>query len=154
MSHFLRSSQNVTVTNSSFYQNLFINTIDSVLTPPGNLSQALSAVNATSFLSLAQQVNVTGPDGSNITALDALGSLHGFTLFVPSNDAIQNASSTLGGLQNNETAIMALLDNHVCIIPFSLSTSTLTRYLQYSGYQRNHRVLSRYPERYRLWFSR
>ncbi|KAL9709434.1 hypothetical protein Ac2012v2_007169 [Leucoagaricus gongylophorus] len=108
----LLNQGDINVTNSSSYQNLFINTIDGIIQPPGNLSQALSAVNATSFLSLAQQANVTSSNGNNVTILDALSSLRGFTLFVPSNDAIQNASSTFSGLQNNGTAVMALLGNH------------------------------------------
>ena len=105
--------RDIIVSNSSSYQNLFINAINGIIQPPGNLSQALSAVNATSFLSLAQQANVTSSSGDNVTVLDALSSLRGFTLFVPSNDAIQNASSTFSGLQNNGTAVMALLGNHV-----------------------------------------
>ena len=114
------SCRDINVTNSSSYQNLFINTIDGIIQPPGNLSQALSAVNATSFLSLAQQANVTSSNGNNVTILDALSSLRGFTLFVPSNDAIQNASSTFSGLQNNGTAVMALLGNHVSLISLFL----------------------------------
>ncbi|KXN85902.1 hypothetical protein AN958_10744 [Leucoagaricus sp. SymC.cos] len=109
----LNQAQNITVTNSTTYQNLFINTIDGVIAPPGNLTQALTATNATSFLGLAQQVNVTGPSGSNMTVLEALSNYTGFTLFVPTNDAIQTAQGSLSGLQNNQTAIMALLGNLV-----------------------------------------
>jgi uncharacterized surface protein with fasciclin (FAS1) repeats len=38
---------------------------------------------------------------------------HGFTLFVPNNDAFQAAQQNISGFQNNQTALMALLGNHV-----------------------------------------
>jgi hypothetical protein len=105
--------RNITVANSSTYENLFLNSINGVITPPGNLSTELNSTNATSFLAFAQQANATSPDGSNTSALNVLEQEHGFTVFVPNNDAFQAAQQNISGFQNNETALMALLGNHV-----------------------------------------
>lgn len=107
------SSRNISVANSSTYENLFLNSIDGVITPPGNLSTVLNATNATAFVAFAQQVNTTNSDGSNTSAVNSLEQENGFTLFVPDNDAFQAAQQTIGGFQNNQTALKARLGNHV-----------------------------------------
>ncbi|EKM77524.1 hypothetical protein AGABI1DRAFT_77017 [Agaricus bisporus var. burnettii JB137-S8] len=109
----LLNQPNISVANSSTYENLFLNSIDGVIIPPGNLSTVLNATNATAFVAFAQQVNTTNSDGSNTSAVNSLEQENGFTLFVPDNDAFQAAQQTIGGFQNNQTALKALLGNHI-----------------------------------------
>ncbi|PPQ90707.1 hypothetical protein CVT25_005015 [Psilocybe cyanescens] len=107
------SSQNITVVNATTWKNLFINGINGVLIPPGNLTTALSAVNATAAQTLLSSVQVPTENGTNATALEALQTARGITLFVPDDEAFTSeVNQTLQGLQNNQSAQANLVQNH------------------------------------------
>lgn len=81
-----------------------------MLIPPGGISTALRAINDTTLLSVAQEIQVP-PSGSAVSLLDEA---RGFTLFAPSSSAFTSeVNSTLEGLQSNQTALLSLLQNHV-----------------------------------------
>ncbi|KAF5309524.1 hypothetical protein D9619_012360 [Psilocybe cf. subviscida] len=106
------NSQNITVQNSTQQDQFLIAGINGTLIPPGNLTTALTAVNATVAQNLLQTVPVPGPNG-NISVLEALQAARGVTIFVPNNAAFDSQfNSSLPGLQNNATALTALLQNH------------------------------------------
>ena len=100
----------MTVGNSTQWRNLFINEINSVLIPPGNVTQALTGVNDTSFIALASQLQVPDTNDTLISGLDALQSTQGFTLFAPTPDAL----SVLGDIQSlDPSTLLAVVSNHV-----------------------------------------
>ncbi|KAF9451460.1 FAS1 domain-containing protein [Macrolepiota fuliginosa MF-IS2] len=107
----LLNQNDITVYNGSTYENLFLNSINGVIIPPGNLATSLNTTNATSFLNFTEQVIEVGSNGTNVTALDFLNNTRGFTLFVPDNTAFETAQ--LSEFQSNQTALMALLGNHI-----------------------------------------
>jgi uncharacterized surface protein with fasciclin (FAS1) repeats len=111
------SSQNVTIVNATTWRNLFINGITGVLVPPGNLTTALNATNATAAQALFLSAQVPSANGTNETAIEALQEARGMTLFIPNNEAFTcDVNNTLESLQNNQTALAVLLQNHVCCI--------------------------------------
>lgn len=106
--------------NGTVWKNLFVNGITGVLIPPGNLSTALTAVNATDVQTLLA-TEVPSSNGTNETALQFLEDARGVTVFVPDNGAFtSDVNSTLGSLQGNNSALAAILENHVCSILSSL----------------------------------
>lgn len=97
-----------------------MNIIDGVLTPPGNLTTALNATNASAFLTLAQNVTEKIGGDTNVSALNVLGETRGFTLFVPNDQALQQAQQAIQQFQNNQTAQLSFLANYVRLTsPFS-----------------------------------
>ena len=60
MADFNSGSSNVTVENSTTWDNLFINGINGTLSPPGNLSSALTAINGSALQ------NVLAPSHTNV----------------------------------------------------------------------------------------
>ncbi|KAH9475780.1 hypothetical protein JR316_0011339 [Psilocybe cubensis] len=109
----LNQPQNVTVVNSTVWRNLFINGVTGVIVPPGNLTAALTAVNATAAQNLVSTIQIPAENGTNVTALEALESARGITLFVPNDEAFTSeVNETLSGLQSNQTAQTNLLQNH------------------------------------------
>ncbi|KAF9563505.1 hypothetical protein CPC08DRAFT_324813 [Agrocybe pediades] len=58
-------AKNITVTNGTRWNNLFINGITGVLIPPGNLTTALTAINATAAENLLTSVQVPGSQQGN-----------------------------------------------------------------------------------------
>jgi len=120
------SSQNVTIVNATTWRNLFINAITGVLVPPGNLTSTFAATNVATNVAAAQgffnSVQLPSLNGTNETAIDALQEASGFTLFIPNNDAFtSDVNQTIQNLQNNQTALTTLLQNHVRGIFFSCS---------------------------------
>ncbi|KAJ3494511.1 hypothetical protein NLJ89_g10790 [Agrocybe chaxingu] len=110
----LNQAQNITIVSSSTLRNLFVNRINGVLTPPGNLSTALRAVNATAARAILSVIRVPSNDGSNTSALNAQEGARGITLFIPNNRAFTaEINQTVQGLQGvNRTALAALIQNH------------------------------------------
>ncbi|PPQ74235.1 hypothetical protein CVT24_001106 [Panaeolus cyanescens] len=109
----LNQIQNITVVNSTTWQNFLISGIDGVLTPPGDLQTALQAVNATAALTFVSQAQLPQQQGGNDSATDVLDDARGLTFFVPNNEAFTSQiNQTLQGLQNNQSAITTLLENH------------------------------------------
>lgn len=90
-----------------------MNIIDGVLTPPGNLTETLNETNITAFLTFAQNVTEKSISNTNVSAVDVLGEARGFTLFVPDDQALQQAQQTLQQFQNNQTAQLSILGNYV-----------------------------------------
>ena len=128
--------------NSTTWRNLFINVINGTLTPPGNLTTALSAINATVLESVLGSVQIPSDDGTNETVVTALQNATGITVFVPADDAFtSDVNSTLQGLQGNTTALRAIIQNHVC-----LHLPTCCNFLTYrTVHQRDNFVLPSSP---------
>ena len=119
-------STNVTVTQTTTWNNLQINIVDAVIDTPGNLSNALDANNLTALEAVLKQVP-TEYEGKNITLFELLDTkVHGFTLFAPTDAAFASAAGSLASLQSNATAVMAVLGNHVRAIHLIYFGSVLT----------------------------
>ncbi|EDR06221.1 uncharacterized protein LACBIDRAFT_329051 [Laccaria bicolor S238N-H82] len=105
------SSGNVTVSNATVFENLFINAINAVLTPPGNLTIAVAAVNATAFGTLISSVQVAEPNGTNVSAIEFLQGAQGITIFAPNNAAFSQAiNSSIASI--NASTLADLISNH------------------------------------------
>lgn len=109
------TSQNMSAVNSTQWRNLLVNGINGVLIPPGNITTALNAVNDTPALNILESTQVTGPNGTNISAIEFGQSAQGITIFAPSSDAFTSeVNSSLSELaQSNPESLKALLKNHV-----------------------------------------
>ena len=105
----------MSTTNTTQWRNLFVNGIDGVLIPPGNITTALTAVNDTPALNLLQNTQVTGEDGTNISAIEFGQSARGVTIFAPDSSAFtSDVNSSISQLsQSDPEALKALLKNHV-----------------------------------------
>ena len=107
-------SQNITVINSTQWNNLFINQVNGVFIPPGNISTALNATNATITYNLLSSIQFPSSNGTNETGLEFLQNATGITLFVPNNTAFTSeVNQTIASLGNNATALADLIANHV-----------------------------------------
>ncbi|KAF9471118.1 FAS1 domain-containing protein [Pholiota conissans] len=107
------TGQNISITNSTTWRNLFINGINGVLIPPGNFSSALNATNTTALTALLSTVQLPVFNGTNETAIGALQNATGITYFVPNNLAFtSDVNSTLQGLQSNTSALQTVVQNH------------------------------------------
>ncbi|EGN94291.1 hypothetical protein SERLA73DRAFT_188091 [Serpula lacrymans var. lacrymans S7.3] len=108
----LNQNMNVSVTNTTQYENLEILVIEAVLIPPPNITSILTngAYNLTSLSPILSQATLPG---NTTTLLQALSSARGITVFAPNNAALSAAQSTLTNLTSNITALSALLSNHV-----------------------------------------
>ncbi|KAJ2915811.1 hypothetical protein MD484_g4619, partial [Candolleomyces efflorescens] len=88
---------NVTVTNGTQWRNFFLVEIDGILSPPGNVTTALLAVNDTPLVTWGSQIQEA----------------RGFTLFAPACEAFtEEVNQTIGQFQGNETALADLIQNH------------------------------------------
>ncbi|KAG6873061.1 hypothetical protein C0995_003541 [Termitomyces sp. Mi166 len=115
--YFLNQNPEVNVINTTaFSDNLLVATVDGVLQPPANITGVLSQNNLTSLLGFLNMVNVPAfySNGSNATVDGVLDSntTRGYTFFAPTNQALQNAESSLASLANNQTALANILQNH------------------------------------------
>ncbi|RXW23538.1 hypothetical protein EST38_g2304 [Candolleomyces aberdarensis] len=109
----LNQPHDVTVVNGIQWRNIFIAEINGILTPPGNVSSALQAVNDTPLLTFGSQIQAPLNNGSNGSAIEFLQEARGFTLFAPDSGAFTNdVNQTIQQLQGNQTALAALLQNH------------------------------------------
>jgi uncharacterized surface protein with fasciclin (FAS1) repeats len=100
---------------------LFINGITGgILTPPGNLTSALAATNASEAQCLWTTAHVLSANGTNETIIEALEEAYGITLFIPNNASFtSDVNQTISGLLNNQTALATLIQNHVGWISLS-----------------------------------
>ncbi|KAF8547980.1 Fasciclin-domain-containing protein [Imleria badia] len=107
----MNQGSNITVVNTTSYNDTAILAIDSVLTAPPNISAVLnnSIYDLTTLASLLQSASLL--NGSSV--LDALSSAHGITLFAPNNAGVQAAQGSLAGISKNATALQNDLSNHV-----------------------------------------
>lgn len=83
---------------------LQVQTINSVLTPPPSLSDALTQNGLTSLVGAVAALNMP-------TLLPTLANTPGLTIFAPSNQAFAAIASTIGTL--NATTIQNVLLNHI-----------------------------------------
>ncbi|KAG8221688.1 FAS1 domain-containing protein [Butyriboletus roseoflavus] len=106
----INQGSNVTVVNAISYNTTAILAIDSVLTPPPDVSTILNnaSYDLTDFAAILN--STTLPNGPSL--LDELRSAHGYTLFAPDNAGVQAAQNSLSGLSNNATALLNVLSNH------------------------------------------
>ena len=117
-------SPQITVSNSSTLNNIFVVQIDGVLTPPKDITAVLSdpSNNLTSLAGIASTIIIPGfnANGTNATIGAALGadSTKGYTLFAPNNDALAAASASLSSLSTNQAALLALFGNQVTLLSY------------------------------------
>ncbi|KAG9311235.1 FAS1 domain-containing protein [Chiua virens] len=100
---------NVTVVNTTTYEDTAILTVDRVLTPPPDTTTIMKnpSCNLTSLANFLQSTNVKGT-----SLLNRLSSAHGITLFAPNNAGLQLAQSSLASLSKNTTALQNVVNNH------------------------------------------
>jgi uncharacterized surface protein with fasciclin (FAS1) repeats len=112
---------------------LFINGISGVLTPPGNLTSAFAATNASEAQCLWASAYVLSANGTNETIVEAIQEARGITLFIPNNASFtSDVNQTISGLLDNQTALAILLQNHVGWISLSFFSLRLSVFfLQY-----------------------
>ena len=123
LTDFNSGSSNVTVENSTTWDNLFINGINGTLSPPGNLSSALTAINGSALQNVLSGLQLPTVNGTNVSAVQALQCADGITLFIPENAAFTSAiTSSLQGLQSNTTALTAVVQN---LVRLPLCTSSI-----------------------------
>ncbi|KAF8950725.1 FAS1 domain-containing protein [Flammula alnicola] len=109
----LNQAQNITVVNGTTWRNLFIVGINGTLIPPGNLTTALTAVNASAARTLLSGIDLPASNGASAPAIKVLQAARGITLFLPDNEAVTSAiNGPLQRWQNNQAAQAALLQNH------------------------------------------
>ena len=90
------------------------------MTPPGNLTSALAATNASEAQCLWTTGHVLSANGTNETIIEAIQEARGITLFIPNNASFTtDVNQTISSLLNNQTALGILLQNHVGWISFS-----------------------------------
>ncbi|KAG8729028.1 hypothetical protein FRC12_021305 [Ceratobasidium sp. 428] len=99
----LQALSNVTVVNSTRYENLIVHIIDAVLTIPGTISETATAAGLSGLGGALRTTNLTAP----------LEAAHGITIFAPSNSAFTTALASLGAQAQNTSLISAILANHV-----------------------------------------
>lgn len=109
------------MTNTTSFGNVTINTVDHALIIPASFAETVRVDNGS--LSGAQNAltsvsipvfNSTTNQTTSQSFFDLLNTgLRGFTFFSPNNSAIQSASSDLTSLASNQTALIALFQNHV-----------------------------------------
>ncbi|KAF8054323.1 Fasciclin domain-containing protein [Lyophyllum atratum] len=114
--YFLNQKPEVTVLTTMAVGHILVATISNVLMPPGSFDKVAAANNLTSLNGIVDMVAVPSffPNGTNATVEQALEAnrTQGYTFFAPDDAALKNAQSTLTGLVNNQTALLALLSNH------------------------------------------
>ncbi|GAA6016375.1 hypothetical protein JCM11491_002390, partial [Sporobolomyces phaffii] len=99
----LQATSNANPTEIFTYENLVVYVIDEVLTIPGNLTTVATDLGLTSLTGALTQYAPS--------AIPALTSTKGITVFAPVNSAFESAASLIGTL--NQTAIADVLLNHV-----------------------------------------
>jgi uncharacterized surface protein with fasciclin (FAS1) repeats len=117
--HVLNQRNDSTVVSTASYGNLTLWIVDHVLNIPENLQATIPTDNnsLSDFESLLRSAqlgyyNSTTNQTSDITFFDAFNEgYRGFTLFSPTNDAVQAASSSIEVLRSNRTAFNAVLFN-------------------------------------------
>ncbi|KAG8999743.1 hypothetical protein FRB93_013115 [Tulasnella sp. JGI-2019a] len=102
--HILNQNTNVTITNTTSYQNLLIHIVDAVVDLPGNFTNAAATYQLTSAQTAINSLGLA----------DSIRLAHGQTLFVPDNTAFSNANATITQLiTSNVTQAQAVLSNHI-----------------------------------------
>jgi uncharacterized surface protein with fasciclin (FAS1) repeats len=87
------------------------------LIPPGNVTTALNATNATVTFNLLETIQIPSANGTNETATQFLQDAVGITFFVPNDAAFTSVvNQTISSLQNNVSALAAVLENHVSLL--------------------------------------
>jgi len=117
--HVLNQRNDLAVVSTASYGNLTLWIVNHVLDIPENLENTIptnrnSLSNFESLLSSAQlsYYNSTTNQTSDITFFDAFNEgYRGFTLFSPTNDAVQAASSSIEVFRSNRTAFNSVLFN-------------------------------------------
>lgn len=110
----INTSQNITVLNTTQFNNVLISRVDGVFIPPGNITTALNATNATVTFSLLESIQVPSLNGTNETATEFLQNATGITFFVPNDLAYTSVvNQTIDSLRNNVSALSAVLENLV-----------------------------------------
>ncbi|THH04580.1 hypothetical protein EW145_g5417 [Phellinidium pouzarii] len=101
--HILNQNTPVTVLNSTTFGNLTLHVTSAVIDVPGDFEAALFANNLSSFSSALQTASL----------LDTLNTMHGVTIFAPTNAAIAAVQQNLTAAGSNSTILTDILLNHV-----------------------------------------
>ncbi|KIY47501.1 hypothetical protein FISHEDRAFT_59616 [Fistulina hepatica ATCC 64428] len=112
----LNQASNVTILDTTVFENLLISTVSAVLLPPSNISTVLGPENnLTSIGSSIQNVNVSysSSDANTTSFQEVLEASAGYTFFAPSNAALAAGGNALAVLAGNNSALAALLGNHI-----------------------------------------
>lgn len=99
----LNQNTPATVVNTTTFGNLTIHVTNAVIDVPGELTAALSANNLTSFTAALQAA----------AFLETLDSMHGVTIFAPSDAAFSAVQSNLTAAGSNSSILSTILRNHV-----------------------------------------
>lgn len=84
---------------------------------PTNLTSTLNSRNLTALADILSSTPASNGTDNSGTLADRLEGMKGYTLFAPSNMALEAASQTLSSLANNMTALTNVLGNHVREVP-------------------------------------
>jgi uncharacterized surface protein with fasciclin (FAS1) repeats len=105
----------VTVNNATQWRNFFIVEVNGTFIPPGNLTTALQATNATTLLQLGNQIQLPAVNGTNVSAVELIQEeARGFTFFAPTDQAFTSQGNAgMDAMQGNQTAITDAILNHV-----------------------------------------
>ena len=93
----------MTVVNTTTVGNLTVHIIDAVIDTPGEFTSALDWWNLTAATAALEGAGLLTP----------LNTIHGFTLFAPSDSAFAAAQADLESIASNDTALRNVLLNHV-----------------------------------------
>lgn len=129
--------------NVTNYNDSAILAIDSVLTPPPNISTILNNASYDLTSTAAFLNSTTFPNGPSL--LDKLSEAHGLTVFAPNNAGVQAAQSSLAGLSNNATAVLNILSNHVRH-SFLLLVDRCAKQSRQIDHQRNNGLLDKHNQ--------
>ncbi|KAF8577560.1 Fasciclin-domain-containing protein [Ramaria rubella] len=100
----LNQNTPIHVLSSTTYQNLMIYVVSGVINPPPSLADVIDSSNLSMLSTAANQAGV----------LNSLESMHGITIFAPTNDAINAAIASLGGMDKvNASTLQTVLGNHI-----------------------------------------
>ncbi|KLO17860.1 Fasciclin-domain-containing protein [Schizopora paradoxa] len=99
----LNQNTEVSVVNSTTFENLTIHVVDAVIDVPGELTAALAGNNLTSFQTALTQANF----------LDTLNFAHGITVFAPTDEAFAAVQQNLTAASSNSSVLDTILRNHV-----------------------------------------
>jgi len=99
----LNQNTEVSVVNTTTFQNLTIHVVDAVIDVPGEFTAALDANNLTAFRAALTSANF----------LDTLNTVHGVTIFAPTDAAFAAVQQNLTAAGANASLLDTILRNHV-----------------------------------------
>ena len=93
----------VEVLNTTTVGNVTLKIIDAIIDFPGEFTAAITANNLTAFSSALSSAGLLNP----------INTLHGVTIFAPTDDAFAAAQQNLTAAGSNSTLLNIILENHI-----------------------------------------